>query len=79
VGWVSGIVVYVIIWWIVMFMALPVGIRREENPETGHDPAAPANPMLWRKAAATTVIAAVLWAIVYWVISADLISFRYPA
>ena len=26
-GWVSGIVVFVIVWWIVVFAVLPFGIR----------------------------------------------------
>ena len=77
-GWFSGIVVFVIIWWLVLFMVLPWGIRRDEDPEPGNEPAAPANPMLWRKALITTAIAIVLWGVAYWIISNDLISFRPP-
>jgi predicted secreted protein len=54
------IVVYVIVWWIVFFVALPVGVRQDRAVEEGHDPGAPDRPMLWRKAAAATVIAAIL-------------------
>lgn len=62
---VSAVVVFVVIWWLVLFMVLPFGVRRTETPEVGHDPGAPAKPMLWRKAAATTAISFVLFAIVY--------------
>jgi predicted secreted protein len=54
------IVVYVIVWWVVFFAALPIGVRHDRSNREGHDPGAPDRPMLWRKAAAATVIAAVL-------------------
>lgn len=78
-GWVSGIVVFVIIWWLVLFMVLPWGIRPTVDPEPGHERAAPSNPMLWRKALITTAITVVLWGVAYWVIDSELISFRPPA
>ena len=54
------IVVATIVWWVVFFATLPVGVRRPDHVEPGHDPGAPANPMLWRKVAATTLITIVL-------------------
>ena len=71
---VSGAVVYILMWWWVFLMSLPVGVRTVEDPEAGHAPSAPARPMLWRKMAATTVIAAVLTAIIHWIIAAQIIS-----
>ena len=35
-----------------------------------------AHPYLWRKAAITTLVSAVIWAGIYALISSDLISFR---
>jgi len=54
------IVVFTIVWWMVFFTALPFAVRRQENVQLGHDPGAPANPMLWRKTAITTAITCVL-------------------
>ncbi len=71
---VSAVVVFIVIWWLVLFMVLPFGVRRNEAPQAGHDPGAPAQPMLWRKAAATTAISVVLFAIVYAVAEYELIS-----
>ena len=71
---VSAIVVFLVIWWLVLFTVLPFGIRRNEDPEAGHDHGAPVQPMLWRKVAATTAISAVLFAIVYVVIEFELIA-----
>ena len=73
---VSGIVVYVILWWLVLFMVLPWGVRRTEAPDEGHDPGAPERPMLWRKAAITTLIATILFGIVYSVVTSDLLPLR---
>jgi predicted secreted protein len=71
---VSAVVVFIVIWWLVLFMVLPFGVRRIEAPEEGHDHGAPVQPMLWRKAAATTAIATVLFAIVYVIAEFELIS-----
>ena len=75
-NWFTGLMVFVIIWWIVLFMVLPWGIRVPDKPEPGHATSAPDRPMLWRKALVTTVIASVLWAIAYYVIESDLVTFR---
>jgi predicted secreted protein len=66
----------VIIWWVVIFAVLPWGVKVSDNPEPGHAPSAPEKPMLWRKAAITTVIATILWGVAYYVIEADLIPVR---
>jgi predicted secreted protein len=72
----SGIVVYILLWWWVFFMSLPFGVRRTKSVEIGHDTGAPEKPHLWKKALATTVLAAILWGGVNWVIEAELFSFR---
>lgn len=73
-GLVSGVVVYLLMWWWVFLMSLPFGIRAEAEPEAGHTPSAPARPMLWRKVSASTVIAGVLTAIINWIIDAQIVS-----
>ena len=74
--WVSGVVVYILLWWWVFFMTLPFGARAEENPEIGHAPSAPAKPHLLKKAAITSVIAFVLWIGVDALIDSGVFSFR---
>jgi predicted secreted protein len=75
---VSGVVVYILLWWLVFFMALPVGVRVPSGDELapGHATSAPIRPNLWRKAMASTVIAAGLWLVVHLVIDGDFYSFR---
>lgn len=73
---VSAIVVYVVLWWLVFFMALPWGVRRLDAPEEGQEHGAPERPMLWRKAAITTVVATVLFGITYAIVVSDLLPLR---
>jgi predicted secreted protein len=75
-GPVSGLVVYIVTWWLTLFAVLPWGIHREAAPEEGHDSGAPVNPQLILKFAMTTVIAALLWVGVYVLITSGLIDVR---
>ena len=65
----SAMAIYFVIWWVCLFMVLPFGVRKaHETGEAivqGNEEGAPVNPMLWRKIAATTVLATVMFAIVY--------------
>ena len=47
-NWFSGILVYIVIWWLVLFMVLPVGVKRVETVEAGHDRGAPEKPAMWK-------------------------------
>ena len=72
---VSGLVVYILLWWWVFLMSLPFGVRVPVEPEQGHANSAPAKPMLRRKMAASTLIAGGLFVLVYLVIDSGVISF----
>jgi predicted secreted protein len=73
-----AIAIYFTIWWIVLLAMLPIGMSstQEENDErpAGADPGAPAAPKLAMKAALTTVVAALVFAIV--VIAAKVMDFE---
>lgn len=73
---VSGIVVFVVLWWTVLLAVLPWGVRRIADPAAGHDPGAPDRPRLGKKMLWTTLIASLLWGVVYLIIDLNLISFR---
>ena len=75
-GWLSGILVYLVVWWLVIFMVLPWGVKPPDNPGPGHATSAPDQPMLWRKTAITSVITAVVWVIIYLAIENSWVSFR---
>lgn len=77
---VTGLMVYVIIWWVVFFMALPFGVRTAEEAgerqEPGFADSAPTRPRLWLKAGVTTVVSAVLWGLFYWALQAEFFGLR---
>jgi predicted secreted protein len=73
---VTGIAVYVVVWWIVLFAVLPWGVKPPETLVPGQADSAPENPRLLLKAAVTTVIAGVIWAGIYLLVRSDWISFR---
>jgi predicted secreted protein len=73
---VTGIVVYVIIWWTVLFAVLPWGVHVPDKTEPGHAESAPDRPLLLKKAIATTLVSAVIWIGFYFLQRSNLISFR---
>ncbi|WP_119165729.1 DUF1467 family protein [Algihabitans albus] len=75
-SWFTGIIVFVIVWWVVIFMVLPWGARPPETPEPGHAPSAPEHPRLLRKVIVTTVISSVVWLAIYAAVESELVSFR---
>jgi predicted secreted protein len=78
-GVATGIMVFAIIWWTVIFAVLPWGARPAEDPEPGHAPSAPARPRLGLKALVTTGISAAIWLAIELLVRSDLVSFRAMA
>jgi predicted secreted protein len=65
---ISAFAVYFIIWWLVLFVVLPIGIQGPKDDSEvilGTDPGAPARPMLARKVLITSLVASVVFAAVY--------------
>lgn len=75
-NWATGLMVYLVIWWTILFAVLPLGVRRVENPGKGEERGAPERPQLLRKAIITSIVAAVLWLAFYFLHQADVFSFR---
>ncbi|MCB1651425.1 MAG: DUF1467 family protein [Alphaproteobacteria bacterium] len=71
-GLVSGIVVFFLIWWVALFTVLPFSLQRDETGK-------PDDPRLKRKVLYTTLLAIVIWLVIYMLIQADVISFREMA
>jgi predicted secreted protein len=75
-SWATGLMVYLVIWWTVLFAVLPLGVKRVQQPGRGEDHGAPEKPDLVRKAIITTVVSGVLWLGFYFLQRADIFSFR---
>lgn len=65
----SAAAIYFIIWWLTLFAVLPFGVRNAgeagERIEAGHEPGAPVNPQIGKKAIVTTAISAVIFSLFY--------------
>ncbi|MBX5454621.1 MAG: DUF1467 family protein [Acidobacteriia bacterium] len=75
--WFTGVVLYALIWWVVLFAVLPFGTEPEAEPDAASGwRGAPKRPLLGRKLLATTLVAAVIWLGCYALIRSNWISFR---
>ena len=72
----TGAMVYAVVLWLVLLTVLPFGNRSPDIAEPGHVESAPERPRMWIKAAVTTALATLIWGVIYWIIDADLVSFR---
>ena len=77
-GWFTGIVVYLLVWWVTLFAMLPLWVTPTEPGEIGHDAGAPKRPLLGRKLALNTAVATVIWLGIYLFIRSPYLSFRNP-
>jgi predicted secreted protein len=80
----TGIAIYMTIWWTTLFAVLPLGVRShaEMGIDTpgGGDPASPVNPNLKRKFITTTWVSAIVFAILWLVIHFHIIALpRLPS
>ncbi|MDY8109510.1 DUF1467 family protein [Fulvimarina sp. 2208YS6-2-32] len=66
-GWVSGLAIFFIIWWTVLFAVLPFGNRIPEGEDQllGTQEGTPSNPRILRKAMITTIFAVIVFAAFY--------------
>ena len=77
-NWFTGLVVYVLIWWTVLFAVLPIGTRPivDADEQTGWR-GAPERPRLLMKVIVTTLVAGVVWFAAWLLITSDYVSFRH--
>ena len=79
-GITGSIIIYVMIWWIIFFSILPVGIR--SNKEVfkekieGMDPGAPKNPKIAKKFLITTIITSIIFVVIYYLVKLMLLHLK---
>ena len=76
--WLTAVVVYILVWWVVLFAILPLWVTPTEPGELGFAAGAPRRPLMLRKLLLTTVVAAVIWLAIYVIVSGPWLSFREP-
>lgn len=70
---------YLIVWMVCLFAVLPWGARSQSDAGEvthGTDPGAPAKFGIWKKLLATTVLAAIVLALIVWGVSSPVMQ-RY--
>ncbi len=79
--WFTGTAIYLTIWWLILFVMLPIGARSQAEAGDvvpGTEPGAPLLANIKRKLVWTTVAAAVVWMVLAAVISSGLVSLERP-
>jgi len=67
----GAIVLYAVIWFLTLYMALPMGVKSQGDVNEvvpGTPASAPTNPMIRKKIIWTTVITTVLWCVAMWAV-----------
>ena len=79
-GITGSIIVYVLIWWMIFFSVLPVGIQsnkeRYKEKIGGIDPGTPNNPKIGKKFLITTIITSIIFIVIYYLVQFDLLNLR---
>ena len=78
-NWLGTALVFAIVWWLILFMVLPFGAAPPDEVEPGMATSAPAKPRMAVKLAITTVLAALVTALIMWLIHSGLIQLRPAA
>jgi|TARA_B110000967_G_C18653841_1_gene444738 predicted secreted protein len=80
VGITGSIIVYVLIWWIIFFSVLPIGIQsnKEKFKEKieGIDPGAPNNPKIGKKFLITTILTSIIFLLIYYLVKFNFLNLR---
>lgn len=76
-NWFTALAIYLIIWWLVLFVILPIGIRgqaEEGDIVEGSEPGAPHTLDIKKKFKQTTIAATLIWLLVCGVLLSGLLS-----
>jgi predicted secreted protein len=80
VGITGSIIVYVLIWWMIFFSVLPVGIQSKKEKFKEHidgvDLGAPNNPKMGKKFLITTIITSIIFIVIYYLVKFNLLNLR---
>ena len=72
------VIIYIIIWWIVFFIILPIDVNRQKTVKIdGEDAGSPENPKMVKKFIYCTGITTVIFMIIYLLIKYEYLNLRY--
>ena len=71
-------IIYIIIWWMVFFIILPIDVNRQKSIKiVGEDVGSPENPKMLKKFIYCTSITTVIFVIIYLLIKYEYLNLRY--
>ena len=68
--------IYLLIWWVMLFTILPIGVERHEEAGKGFDSGAPKFANLKKKLILNTVVSAGILAVIWLLVEFDIIRWR---
>ena len=77
IGFIFGLAIYGIIWFLTLFMVLPWGVVSQAEygeVQPGSSESAPASPLIWQKVVISTGLSVVFYLIVYWLLTSGALS-----
>ena len=70
-------IIYIIIWWMVFFIILPIDVNRDKSTKiNGEDAGSPENPKMLKKFIYCTGITTVIFMIIYLLIKYEILNLR---
>ena len=70
-------IIYIIIWWMVFFIILPIDVNRQKSVKIdGEDAGSPENPKMLKKFIYCTGITTVIFMIIYMLIKYEILNLR---
>jgi predicted secreted protein len=70
----NAVFIYFLVWWITLFMILPLGVERHQDEGLGHDAGAPKIPHLRRKLLLNTALSAIVLGVIYVLVETGVIE-----
>ncbi len=68
------IFIYILVWWLMLFTVLPLGVERHQDEGKGHDAGAPQRANMKKKFLINSVLSAIIVAIIYVLADKGIIS-----
>lgn len=72
----TAIFIYFLIWWVMIFTVLPLGVTRHQETGKGFDAGAPARPDLKKKIIINTILSAVILGVIQALVVTGVIDWR---
>ena len=72
----KGFLIYVIIWFVILFTVLPIGVKVSKKTIKGNAPSAPETPLIVKKFIITSFISFIIWIVVYLLIKKQFFYFE---